>query len=372
MCPNSVISWKRERCPSLALCKVQSCILKSWESLSFVRKLCFRLTALSRAAVNLSIITVGWPEVKVSSSQSRGLEQMTSWGVSQPTLCSGYAARQNACSGPVSCAIQIRWQVFKENLRVVKAKMLKQVVLDTMETSVPWGLHVLSQHRKLLEVTEEKVLCGTSASTCQTSLCVGLDLSKHAHHGPGIASMTLQEQFSSVYFEVAAGAKEAGTFCALLHCLKADAGPQWKMELFVLGAWPVLFTFFRMEACNWEVLAVFLLVSREKFLKQLPWWFEETENMNWFLTYRSSGSCSARHKHKAALLCPLWRLSINFSRLWNPLGILHPTASICRDFWSIHWCWMNAKQKCFLTFPAPFRVLLTLCHNCNRMCFPFA
>lgn len=129
----------------------------------------------------------------------------------------------------------------------------------------------LSQHKKILEVTEEKVLCGTSASICQTLHCVGLDLSKHAHLGPGIASMTLQEQFSSVYFEVAAGAKEAGTCCALLHCWKADAGPQWKMELSVLGAWPVLFTFFRMEACNWEVLAVFLLFSRERFPKQLPW-----------------------------------------------------------------------------------------------------
>lgn len=58
----------------------------------------------------------------------------------------------------------------------------------------------LSQHKKILEVTEEKVLCGTSASICQTLHCVGLDLSKHAHLGPGIASMTLQEQFSSLFF----------------------------------------------------------------------------------------------------------------------------------------------------------------------------
>lgn len=143
------------------------------------------------------------------------------------------------------------------------------------------------------------------------------------------------------------------------------------MELFVLGAWPVLFTFFRMQTCNWEVLAVFLLVSRERFPKQLPWCFEETENMSWFLTYRSSRSYSARRKHKAALLCPLWRLSINFSRLWNPLGILHPAASIWRDFWSIHWCWMNAKQKCFLAFSAPFRVFLTLVSQLQLSVFPF-
>lgn len=80
-------------------------------------------------------------------------------------------------------------------------------------------------HRKRMEVTEEKILCGTSASTYQTMLCVGWDHSRHAHQGSGIASMTLQEQFSSVYFEVAAGAKEAGVSRALHHCLKADVGP---------------------------------------------------------------------------------------------------------------------------------------------------
>lgn len=98
VCPNSVLFESTWMPTFFGLWELLSCILTSQESFNFVKKLYFRFTALSRAVVNLSVIPVGWSEVKVSSSLSQGLDQMTSWGVFQPTLFYDYAARQDACS----------------------------------------------------------------------------------------------------------------------------------------------------------------------------------------------------------------------------------------------------------------------------------
>lgn len=98
LCSNQ-LSLKASACPpSLGLCELWSCILMSPASFNFAKKLHFRFTALSRAVVNLSVVSAWWSEVKVSSSVSQGLDQMTSWGVFQPALFHDSAVRRDACS----------------------------------------------------------------------------------------------------------------------------------------------------------------------------------------------------------------------------------------------------------------------------------
>lgn len=146
LCSNQ-LSLKAPACSrSLGLRELWSCILMSPESFNFAKKLHFRFTALWRAVVNLSVVSAGWSEVKVSSSVSQGLDQMTSWGVFQPALFHDSAVRRDACSTRAaqskSCLILV-----KEAWKVVKEKVLKYIGYCADVGDLPRGACLLNQRR---------------------------------------------------------------------------------------------------------------------------------------------------------------------------------------------------------------------------------
>lgn len=215
--------------PFLGLWELQSCVLMSWV-FSFVKKLYFRCTALSRAVVNLSVISVGWSEVKVSSSLNQGLAQMTSWGVFQPMLHCDYPARQGTCSRAAAqsnhtASVQRSF----EGGGGQGVKVLYWKVCSHWQQLLPWAALLNKQSRNIscLECMNLWVQALYEFGSCQMT-----------SSGPCSCRYYFTRAVVICFFwncSMSKGEKNFWHFSLLLE--NRHRPSWWKMKLFGLGAW---------------------------------------------------------------------------------------------------------------------------------------